>query len=316
MNNFEPSFTRYLAAKKSVDDRALNRVVWERLAANLPAGDRPLRLLDMGAGIGTMAERMLDWGLLQVADLTCLDEQAEPLRVAHRRLVDWAGQHGVQVNERSDKLELVSDRGCVSVQFQAQELFAFLEGNPAGRSWDVLAANAFLDLFDIPRVLPRLAELLRPGGWFNATINFDGGSIFEPVLDPRLDEQILALYHRSMDERVTDGRPSGDSRSGRHLLQLCQTAGLPVVEAGSSDWVVFAREGRYPHDEAYFLHYILYMLEGSLRGQVELDAKALTAWVQQRHEQVERGELVYIAHQLDILAQKRDGDLTIPKLLD
>lgn len=36
------SFTRYLAAKKSVDDRSLNRHVWEHLAAFMlaPKGNR------------------------------------------------------------------------------------------------------------------------------------------------------------------------------------------------------------------------------------------------------------------------------------
>ena len=46
-------FTRYLASKRTVDDRALNRQVWQTLAdavvAELPP-DRPLRVLEVGAG--------------------------------------------------------------------------------------------------------------------------------------------------------------------------------------------------------------------------------------------------------------------------
>ena len=58
------SFQRYLAAKVTVDDRALNRPVWERLVAALPVSEalgRPLQVLEVGAGIGTMVERLLAW---------------------------------------------------------------------------------------------------------------------------------------------------------------------------------------------------------------------------------------------------------------
>ena len=66
------SFTRYLAAKKTVDDRALNHRVWQSLSAALPPfpPGTPLRLLEIGAGIGTMLERMLAWDLLSNAEYT------------------------------------------------------------------------------------------------------------------------------------------------------------------------------------------------------------------------------------------------------
>ena len=50
------SFPHYLASKKSVDDRALNRLVWERLDNSLSSrdGTQPLEVLEIGAGIGAM----------------------------------------------------------------------------------------------------------------------------------------------------------------------------------------------------------------------------------------------------------------------
>ncbi|MGQ0601957.1 MAG: hypothetical protein ACT4QE_09710, partial [Anaerolineales bacterium] len=54
------SFERYLTAKKTVDDRALNAHVWETLARALPAG--PVRVLEVGCGIGAMVERVLERG--------------------------------------------------------------------------------------------------------------------------------------------------------------------------------------------------------------------------------------------------------------
>ena len=54
------SFARYLTAKKSVDDRALNRHVWQSLVAALPRAtpEQPLQILEVGAGLGTMVERL------------------------------------------------------------------------------------------------------------------------------------------------------------------------------------------------------------------------------------------------------------------
>ena len=73
------SFLRYLKSKKSVDDRALNRNVWDCMAreiAYLPPGDR-LKVFEVGAGIGTMLTRMIEWELFQSAEYTGIDYQQE-----------------------------------------------------------------------------------------------------------------------------------------------------------------------------------------------------------------------------------------------
>jgi len=102
---------------------------------------------------------------------------------------------------------------------------------------------------------------------------------------------------------VLDGKPSGDSRTGRHLFANLRTAGVDVRAAGSSDWVVFAGANGYPADEEYFLHDIIHTIGAALTGHPNLDAARLDAWVTQRHAQIEQGALVYIAHQLDVLAR-------------
>jgi len=70
------SLIRYLAAKKSVDDRALNWQVWQRLVAALPRAttEQPLRILEVGAGIGSMVERLLAGDLLTHASYTAIDQ--------------------------------------------------------------------------------------------------------------------------------------------------------------------------------------------------------------------------------------------------
>lgn len=273
------SFPRYLTAKKSVDDRALNRLVWSRLAEELAEQPIP-RVLEIGAGIGTMAERMAEWGLLERARYTALDGERENTDAARARLTGWQGWE---------------------LHVEQADVFEFSARPAEQGAYDLLVAHAVLDLFDIPPALPRLLRPLRTGGLCYFTINFDGVTTLEPLVDPALDAQIEALYHRSMDERITDGKPSGDSRSGRHLFHLLPAAGVEILAAGSSDWVVHSRRGRYVEDEAYFLHCILHFFESTLTGHPELEQGAFADWLAARRDQIARGELVYIAHQMDFL---------------
>jgi SAM-dependent methyltransferase len=310
VNPGEYSFERYLSAKKSVDDRALNRHVWERMARSLPSG-RPLQVLEVGAGIGTMVERMLDWGALHAADYTAIDSVTENIAAARGRLACWGSQQGLRVSQPMPDSLLLEKAGVqLSVQLLAVDLFDFIRKRTASRQWDLLVAHAFLDLMDIPTTLPQLASLVRPGGLLYFTINFDGATILQPEIDPDFDARVESCYHRSMDERLTAGNPSGDSRSGRHLFENLRRQRLNLLDAGASDWVVFAGEQGYPHDEAYFLHFILNTIQQALQFHPDLDPARFSAWIAERHAQVERGELVYIAHQLDLLAQAPKSDIT------
>ncbi|MFZ1753334.1 MAG: class I SAM-dependent methyltransferase [Caldilineaceae bacterium] len=286
------SFPRYLAAKKSVDDRALNRLVWQRLADEVAAqtsGGQPLDVLEIGAGIGTMAERVMAWGLLEQARYTALDNEAENVAAIRARLGTGRG-------------------AGLDLAVEQADVFDFARRPHNQARYDLLIAHAVLDLFDVPAALPRLLRMVKPDGLCYFTINFDGATIFEPVIDAGLDAQIEALYHRSMDERITDGQPSGDSRTGRHLFHLLPAAGVEILAAGSSDWVVFGSAGEYPQDEAYFLHCILHFIESTLRGHPELDPEIFTDWLSTRRQQIGSGELVYIAHQTDFVGRICQND--------
>jgi hypothetical protein len=189
------------------------------------------------------------------------------------------------------------------VETEAIDLQRFV-GRTRGRgAWDLLIAHAVLDLLDIPATLPSLLALLRPGGLLYCSMVFDGATILQPEIDPELDVQIEALYHQTMDQRRIAGQRSGDSRSGRHVFAHLRALGADILAAGSSDWVVFAGPQGYPGDAAYFLHFILHTIGTALRGHPQLDPGRLTHWIAQRQAQIEAGSLVYIAHQLDVLAR-------------
>ncbi len=285
-------YARYLTAKTTVDDRALSRQVLAELCRLMPAGAP--RVLEVGAGLGTMVARLLDWGVIGAGEYVLLDADRQLLDCSRRWLDDWAAARGVRSHRLPDGLQV----GDLRVHLVHAELGSYLEAADAQVA-DVLIANAVLDLVDVPAVLPGLLRLLVPGGVYWFTINYDGESVFAPG-DPN-DDQVMRSYHRDMDERIRYGRPAGESRTGRRLFHHLRDAGAPALAAGSSDWVVYpGRNGKYPADEAYFLRSILNTIRDALRNRQDwMEPSDLADWLAVRGRQLAAGELVYIAHQLD-----------------
>jgi SAM-dependent methyltransferase len=292
----EYSFPRYLLAKQTVDDRALNRHVYETLTTSLP--QQVVRITDVGAGVGTMLVRLLRWELVGRADYTVVDSMQENIDYALGWIPQWAARNNFQVELiDQNKIRVQNETREVHVTFECADVFDFIGKEP--QKADLFIAHAFLDLLPLPDSLPKLFSLIKPGGLAWLTLNFDGVTSFEPVIDPKLDTQIERLYHQTMDERPS----GGDSRSGRHLFKYLQDMAADILAAGSSDWVVYPQNAKYPADEAYFLRFILHFFEQSLTGHPDLDADSFAAWLKKRRAQIDRGELVYIAHQMDFLVQ-------------
>lgn len=221
-----------------------------------------------------MVERLVDWqffaGVVDV-EVTLVDTDEASVERARQRLA------GLDLRAEA----VVGDALAI-------------DGGP----WDLLVACAFLDLVHLPTALPHLVGLVRAGGLLWLPLCYDGETAFEPVPDPVVEAEVLARYHRSMDERRVDGRPSGDSHTGRHLPASLRAAGLDVLAMGSSDWVVLPGPDGYPGDEAYVLHCIL-----DLVGDAAGEEAQMVTWCAARHAAVERSELLYLAHQLDALAR-------------
>jgi hypothetical protein len=301
VNQDEYSYTRYLAAKKSVDNRAINNHVWQVLLDSLPqtSAEKPLSVFEMGAGIGTMIERMLEWNLFRNADYTAIDAQSENIRHAQRRLLAWATKHGYQAAERTNGLLICEEGIEVNTNLVDIDLFDFIADQQNLGTYDLLVAHAFLDLVDVPDTLPQIFNLGQKDSLFYFSINYDGLTILEPIIDQEFDQHVLKLYHRTMNERIQDGKRFGDSRTGRHLFEHIQNSGGQILAAGSSDWFVFPGPDGYPKDEAYFLHFIIQTIDQALNTHPELDVTQFEEWIRLRHTQIERQELIYIAHQLD-----------------
>jgi hypothetical protein len=297
----EYSFPRYLLAKQSVDDRALNKDVLQALRSSLPP--QPLRIIEVGGGIGTMIRRLVRWEVVRQCEYVLVDEQRENIEYAAAWLKAWAEETGLGVEERrpvargeQNQIRVFDQSRDVRIRLAQADVFDFIERNdePA----DLLIAHAFLDLLPMPEALIKLLRLTRELAWL--TINFDGVTTFEPPVHAALDAQIEALYHETMDHRPS----GGESRSGRRLFGYLRQAQAEILAAGASDWVVYASKGKYAAEEAYFLYFILHFVEEALKGKEGLNPVAFEEWLQVRRAQIERGELVYLAHQMDFLVRR------------
>ena len=292
----EYSIVRYLQSKQPVDDRAINRQVLGALEQFVRSRPATLRVLELGAGVGTMVSRLADWNVLGRAEYTLVDRDGESLAAARQHLERW----GSVTQSSADAVAIERGDCRLDVEFVRSDLFEFLENASRGERYDLVFANAVLDLTDLEPTLPQIWRALAPGAGFWFTINFDGETIFLP--EHPLDERVVSLYHGTMSadaERTRAGHP----QTGRRLLLEIPKSGGTLLAAGSSDWVVFPSDGRYPGDEAYFLHHILETVRSALAEHPQLGADQLGEWLAARHGQVERAELVYIAHQLDVFGR-------------
>lgn len=296
------AYRRYLAAKKSIDDRAMNHHVWQTLHQVLPviAAEQPLRIIEIGAGIGTMLARAVERALFTgPATYVATDRDPDQLRAARQYLSHWAAGQGHDLKwtgEDRCRLRSVNTDALVVLRTAGAEALADRLDPPG--PYHLLIAHAVLDLIDVPALLPKLLQRLTPDGLALLTCNFDGDTIFLPECEH--DQAIIQRYHASMDARI-----AGASHTGRRLLVLGQHPGLAILAAGSSDWVIHPINAGYSPDERYFLHAIIETVEQELGSRKDDPPTGLDTWARLRHRQVEAGELSFLARNLDLLVRCR-----------
>jgi hypothetical protein len=307
----DTDFQRYLAAKRTVDDRGLDRRLVDRLRDGLAerAGEGPLRVVEVGAGLGTMVERLLEWDVLPPGrtEYAAVDVDADNVAALRERLPTWAKDHDVAVTAEGDTVRLVDDARTVVVEPVAAEATAYLAerdhddtGADAEGGADLLAGVALLDILGLD-ALPALLDGVAPGGWWYFPVTFDGATRFAPAHPA--DRAVERAYHRHMDRK-----PGGDSRAGTHALGWLREADRTVgVDAAGSDWAVRPVDGAYPGDEAYVIRHVLATVEDAV-GEVTGPGfrGTLREWLDCRRRQLAGAELVYTTHQLDLLGRVSD----------
>lgn len=279
MSSFNPA---YLGAKKEVDQRSLNLLVWNRFIQELEKGFHPTKILDLGAGNGSFLERLLKQTELRDFEYVPLDADRELLdNLLHTQDQELLRRRGIRIRPIQARIE------------------TFLEQH--NQSWDLLISNAFFDLINLDQWGPSLFSLVQPGGLFYSTLLFDGVTTFLPPLDPKTDLLVEEMYHQSMQ-----GRGQSGSRAGRTLFAELLSLDLTVLEAGPSDWVIYAHLGSYTEGEQQLLEAILDFHQSVFEqngSDPELQ-RVFPEWIYQRRAQLIKGELALLTHQWDLLAKK------------
>ena len=122
-----PAYHRYLAAKKSIDDRSLNPRVWDSLGGALPQG-RTLDVLEVGAGIGSMVQRVMERRLLTDCRYTAVELEPGNVQEGMRRLSEWARESGLEVEGEHDSGCRVRGEGMrFDLSFETANALEFLK---------------------------------------------------------------------------------------------------------------------------------------------------------------------------------------------
>ena len=84
---------RYLRAKAAVDDNALNGRVYDALAQGITDMEgTPLRVIELGAGVGSTFKRLFKRGLLSSGEYVMVDLDSESLAEAEQAVGETVGR--------------------------------------------------------------------------------------------------------------------------------------------------------------------------------------------------------------------------------
>lgn len=296
----EIDFPAYLDAKFALDERSLNPEARGEFVRALAHRER-VAGLDLGAGTGASVRRLLT--LLPGSwHLTAVDQEPSLLRQAREKSTTLLRERGFRLAPRPDGIAAELAGREVGVTFVAADLLDFV---PEPHSFDFVLAHAVLDLLPLPETIGVLAAGLKPGGLFYATLLYDGSTtLFPTYRDGRLEEEILAVYDTSMEQRQVRGLRSGGARSGRRCLDALESRGFACIAYGSSDWNLTPRCRRYREQDAVCLAALLGMIREEAGRSGQFAPPTLAAWYEDRRERLGAGELGLIVHQLDVLAEK------------
>ena len=298
-------YANYLASKESIDERSLNPHVWSiflKTFTAFPSGE--VKILEIGGGIGATLKRLVRANPSRDISYTLLDLESGNLAYFESHVTQW--MLGLDYKQHPDGgfKWINGDGRQINVTVVQADILEYVEEERNEAGWDILVAQAFLDLFDLESLLPKLLLMIRRGGVFYFPINFDGITSFLPGIEPSVDSLVENIYHNSMDAKAKMPARRGRSQSGRYLLSLLTHLDADIISAGSSDWIVHARNGRYSGQDRYFLEQILHFVEGELHKSNDIDSKVALDWLAQRRRQLELGKLIYLAHQIDIVGRR------------
>lgn len=272
-------YVAYLDIKKAIDDRSLNADVWQSMlkwTREKCQQDSSIHILEIGAGIGTMIERLLE----RLSPASVLYQAVEPepafASAARSRLQHWAQNRGLVFSEIDPLNWVLAGNDC---EYRINWICAEagnLDNFVAPRSCDLLIAHAVVDLLPVPELLPRLMEKLNVDGAYYFSLNYAGETNFDP--EHPSDQLLMRAYNRDMDKRHQQGSWQA-SLTGKNLGSWLHDQGHRTITEGPSDWQLESGDGD-------FIENILDTINKALREE-----KALSSWYQERCHQLRQHAL-------------------------
>lgn len=301
-------FATFLAAKRGVDDRSINPEVWDRFARTMRERTRDtqdsVRIVDVGAGVGTMAVRLAqDLELSGEITYSGIEREADLVAWGRERLPGWLEDVGYDVATEGERV-IAYPKDDRTTQTSWRVSLAVGDAFCHDGAADVVIAAAFLDIVDTEPALDRLAELLRPHGLLYVPLTFNGETRFTPPIED--DDRIERAYHRHMN--LVRSTPGG-SRAGRNVLRHARKMDLKLLASGNADWIIRPGEHGYRAGEATVLAHLLDTIADALEEDPDprLTGAARETWIARRREQLARGELGVRIHHIDALFRNEPG---------
>jgi len=277
-------YVKYLDVKKNIDDRSLNITVWDRFTNWILSQnqlDSSLKVLEIGAGIGTMIERLLDASLLKYCHYIALEPESSFKNAAKLRLMTWAGAQGASFEIKPEgSWQLHGMELDVTIEWVKAEADK-IDQLFANENFDLILSHAVIDLLPVPEIMPKILNKLKQDSCFYFSVNFSGETKFLP--SDESDADIANNYHKDMDARFPglDWQPS---RTGEALPIWLENYGCKKVIRGKSDWNLGSKN--HDAEDALFIENILDTIQKALK-----DMPGLNVWLAKRYRQLEQEQL-------------------------
>ncbi|WP_022834959.1 class I SAM-dependent methyltransferase [Salisaeta longa] len=296
-------YPRYLTAKAAVDEQALSPRVWQPFVDWLRghASEKPLRIADMGGGIGFTLLRVLA-AVERPLTYFLVDASAANLARARSNLRNWAQERGFATEAHDTPITIRRPSGHATVHFCRGDAMTWRP--PDGAPIHALASQALLDLLPLDRTLQHWRSLLLSDHRCYLALLFDGATVFEPPGGSlAIQQPIIDAYHRSMEARRVEGAPTGGAYCGRRVVRWLYKNNAQLFTVDSSDWSILGSTyDPLSDNESLFVQVIASFVKSEGRASEKVSSDIVNEWYDKIIDSITSDQIYFRASHLDILA--------------
>lgn len=285
-------YPRYLKALQPVSARAqhpaLRRAFLDKLCDRAAALDRPLRILEIGAGRGDQMKWMIE--ALRRASIALHYDALEP-DPTNRSVVE----------EKVCQIEKGSDSIIKVLPIKFFDHYRNISQKNKSGTYDVVMARSVIDLMPVDKMLSKIKNIANKNITVYTPLTFAMTTRLAPSapknVEP-IEKRIIENYHHSIQEKTNLNLGQYPSHE---VVNWANRIGLSVM-VRASDWAIVPSKQAYSGDEAYALQSILAFVYDEAKESGVVPEGALDRWWSARHEMLRESRLIYTANQFDILA--------------